>query len=137
MKKHEPIAGVRWHVCDVALGADSKIRRILRVLASGKSLNRFQAIGYHDSVLNSTISKIESKGINVSRREETVRGFEGEPVHCCRYWLEPDQRERALELLNGQAHRPAPSARVTPAHANRSPIPVAEAARRYREASGR
>jgi hypothetical protein len=47
-----------------------------------------------------TISQLEQRGLMIDRREETVPGTFG-PVHCCRYWLADDSRERARELLGG------------------------------------
>jgi hypothetical protein len=81
-----------------------KIRRVLTALASGQSLNRFQAaMQIRDWCLNSTVSEIESRfGVKVSRRFETVPGFQGAPTRCCRYWLEPAQRETAQRVLEAR-----------------------------------
>jgi hypothetical protein len=77
-----------------------KIGRILRTLASGRSLNRFEAEPLGDHCLHSTVSAIERHyGIRVDRREETVTGFGGHPTRCCRYWLADEQREQAAKLM--------------------------------------
>ena len=81
-----------------------KVHRVLEALANGRSLNRFEAEReLHDHCLNSTVSEIQlDYGITVCRRTETVPGYQGQPTHCCRYWLSPDQRQRALELLSAR-----------------------------------
>lgn len=78
----------------------TKLFAVLAALARGQRLNRFEAWrDLHDSVLNSTIAEIESRGVMVARREETVAGFRGAKVRCSRYWLEPEEREKAAVLL--------------------------------------
>ena len=81
----------------------SKIGRVLEALAEGRTLNRFEATRQlHDWTLHSTVSALEKHGISVARQYETVPGYQGHPTRCRRYWLEPDQRERARKLLGGQ-----------------------------------
>lgn len=78
----------------------SKLFNVLAAFACGTSLNRFEAYrSLHDAVLPSTVSQIERRGIVVSRREEVVLGFGGSRVRCCRYWLEPNEREKAFGTL--------------------------------------
>ncbi len=71
---------------------ESKLHRVLAALASGRSLNRYEALhGLGDCVLNTTVSEIQRRlGIRVSRRREN---------RLARYWLEPADREKAGELL--------------------------------------
>lgn len=79
-----------------------KWARVLRAFADGKTYNRFDAYReLRDSCLNTTVSQIERRGVRILRREETVPGAFG-PVHCCRYWLAPESRARALELLGAR-----------------------------------
>lgn len=76
-----------------------KWARITRALLDGRTLNRFDANREHrDSCLNTTISQLERRGLTILRKNETVPGAFG-PVHVCRYWLAPESRARALELL--------------------------------------
>ncbi|MFZ5620865.1 MAG: hypothetical protein ACOY5W_07575 [Pseudomonadota bacterium] len=77
----------------------TKQSRILAELASGGSLNRFEAERIGDHVLHTTVSKIERLGIRVSRRTETVPGYDGHATHVCRYWLDDENRERAAAML--------------------------------------
>lgn len=76
-----------------------KWRRILQALVDGRTLNRFEAAReLRDHVLPSTVSELEKRGLTIHRKGETVPGAFG-PAHCCRYWLAPESRARALELL--------------------------------------
>jgi len=76
-----------------------KWQRVLAWFADGGTLNRFEAYRVlRDSCLNTTVSQIESRGVRIERREETVPGAFG-PVHCCRYWIAPEALQRAHELL--------------------------------------
>lgn len=76
-----------------------KWARILYALVDGCSLNRFEAAReLRDHVLPTTVSQLERRGVRILRKEETVAGAFG-PVRCCRYWLDPQSRARALELL--------------------------------------
>ena len=80
----------------------TKIKRILAELANGRSLNRFEAERLGDHCLNSTIAKIEARGIQVARRDEAVPGFGGHVARVCRYRLDDENRERAKKFLGGQ-----------------------------------
>lgn len=72
---------------------------MLRAFVDGRSLNRFDAYReLRDSCLNTTVSQLESRGVKILRRDETLAGHYG-PVTVCRYWLAPESRARALELL--------------------------------------
>ena len=78
----------------------SKISRVLAILTSGKSLNRFEAEKVaRDCVLNSTVSEIENRlGIPVDRQWEVVV-FRGKSVRVRRYHLEDVAIECALRYL--------------------------------------
>lgn len=73
---------------------------ILAALARGESLNRFEAIRYHDTALNSTISTLQGKGLFIHRKWEKVPCVDGsKTVDVCRYSLTKDQIPIAHELL--------------------------------------
>jgi hypothetical protein len=76
-----------------------KWQRILLMFVEGKTLNRFEAERVGDHALHSTVSGIQSRGVTILRREETVAGFMGAPTRVMRYWLCEASRGRALELL--------------------------------------
>lgn len=82
---------------------------MLAAFASGRVLDRFAAYAdLADAVLPSTVAKIECRGIVVSRQAETVmRG--GRSVRCCRYWLEPAERAKAVAFLMTDRARAARS----------------------------
>ena len=77
----------------------SKKKRVLQMLCE-KSYNRFEAereLAYH--CLHSTVSTIQNQhNIPVARKWETVRGFQGIPTKCCRYWILPEHVDSALKL---------------------------------------
>jgi len=78
-----------------------KWQRILQAFIDRgeRGMNRFDCYREHrDSVLNTTVSQLEGRGITILRRDETVPGAFGD-VHCCRYWLAPESIARARELL--------------------------------------
>lgn len=79
----------------------AKIHRILKAFANGERLNFIDAQRkHHDRSLHSTVSEIQSRlGIDVKRSWEMVPSFMGEPTRCRRYWLEPEQRDKALLIL--------------------------------------
>ena len=77
-----------------------KWKRVLRAFYEGDTLNRFEAERtLHDHCLHSTVSTIQTKGVAILRRLERVPGFMGIPTECCRYWIAPEARQRAAELL--------------------------------------
>lgn len=79
---------------------ETKISRILRILVSGRSLNRFEAERVGDHCLHSTVSAIERRfSVTVNRRDEMVPGYGGRSARVCRYWLEPREREKGLKAL--------------------------------------
>ncbi len=83
----------------------TKISRVLAILASGRSLNRFEAEKTaHDHALNSTIAEIQNRlHIPVARQFEIVSRFRGKPARVRRYWLEGQAIERATRYLEPQA----------------------------------
>lgn len=77
-----------------------KWKRVLRALLDGRTLNRFEAEhAVRDHCLHSTVAELESKGVRIDRREETVPGFGGCPTRVKRYQLAQESRQRAAELL--------------------------------------
>jgi hypothetical protein len=106
-EKENPVGGHRPGVIPAADRAPKpsatprKWQRVLRALLDGRTLNRFQAAReLRDWCLNTTVSQLEQRGLKIDRRDETVPGAFG-PVHCCRYRLADDSRERARQLLGG------------------------------------
>jgi hypothetical protein len=77
---------------------ERKWRRILTYLARGGRLTRFDAEKLGDHSLNTTISDFGHRGIAVARKPITLQGRFGE-IRCKTYWLEPEERQRALQLL--------------------------------------
>lgn len=78
----------------------TKIFSVLAELARGTRLTRFDAERLcHDHVLNSTISEIQKRGIDVCREEIVVPGHRGHPTRCAKYWLEPEEVAKAAVLL--------------------------------------
>ena len=82
-----------------------KIHRIMGAFARGESLNFIEAQRlYHDRSLHSTVSEIQTDyQIMIARETETISGFMGLPTRCRRYWIEPDQREKARKILGVSA----------------------------------
>src|SRR5262245_42639838 len=88
-----------------------KWKRVLLALHEGETLNRFEAERLlHDHCLHSTVSTIQSKGVTIRRQLEKVPGFMGIPTECCRYWLAPESRQRARELLEVATRGRTPNA---------------------------
>jgi hypothetical protein len=81
----------------------TKLATILRLLANGRSLNRFEAEHHHDHCLNSTISALRNgHGIAVECERESVPCLGGmATVSVNRYWLntKPENVKRARDLL--------------------------------------
>lgn len=77
-----------------------KWQRVLRALLDGRTLNRFDAERtVRDHCLHSTVAELEAKGVRIERRDESVSGYMGERTHVKRYWIAPESRGRAAELL--------------------------------------
>jgi hypothetical protein len=80
------------------IGTDTKWRRILRLLAIGARLTRFDAERSGDHAFNSTVASLEGRGVRIAREPATLEGRFG-AIHCKRYWLESAERERAWDIL--------------------------------------
>jgi hypothetical protein len=78
--------------------SETKWRRILRLLAAGERLTRFDAERNGDHAFNSTVAALGSMGVKIAREPITIDGRFG-TIHCKRYWLEPGERKRAYALL--------------------------------------
>lgn len=78
--------------------SEKKWRRVLRVLAGGARLTRFDAERHGDHAFNSTVADLGRLGIVISREPITLEGRFG-TIRCKRYWLEPDAQARARALL--------------------------------------
>lgn len=87
-----------WNLRKKGTPPATKISRILSILASGRSLNRYEAEkAARDHTLNSTIAEIQNRlEIPVVRNFEIVPGFRGQ---VRRYWLEGEAIERARRYL--------------------------------------
>lgn len=85
---------------------NTKLGTILATLAAGGSLNRFQAEDLGDHCLHSSVSDLEKRyGLPVARKTEQCQSRWGHKVTVSRYWLEPEARERARDLLGeGETH---------------------------------
>ena len=80
--------------------------RILDVLRSGQSLNRFEATKLGDSCLNSTIAKLRAKGEPILSRWERIPGRFSDEVRCLRYYYEGTaQRTPQLDLIEAPEDR--------------------------------
>lgn len=77
---------------------NTKWRRILRLLATGARLTRFDAERCGDHAFNSTVADLEARGVTIAREPITLEGRFG-LIHCKLYWLDSEQREHAWALL--------------------------------------
>lgn len=87
---------------------ETKISRILAVLASGRSLNRIEALPHGDTVLNTTISTLRNRhNLTILDTWEAHTGPNGSaPVK--RYWIpEGEPMEKAKRLLALLTKKPA------------------------------
>lgn len=83
----------------------TKWRRVLTALLSGRSFNRFEAEReLHEHCLHSTVAELQGKLLTIHRREETIPGYMGAPTRVMRYWLAPESRQMAEELLGRVDH---------------------------------
>lgn len=82
---------------------DSKLFKVLQALSTGKSFNRFEASReLSDWCLHSTVSTIQSRGIQVHRERETVPCLGGtKTTDVMRYRLLPGEIPKAIKLLEG------------------------------------
>jgi hypothetical protein len=80
--------------------APSKIARILAHLATGGSLNRFEAEPLGDHCLNSTIAILANlHSLNFKRAPEKIPNRWGKPCRVVRYSLPEIEHSRALAIL--------------------------------------
>lgn len=83
------------------IDAPSKVARILRLFLEKRSLNRFEAERHHDHCLHSTVSALQSHGIQIDRQWETVPCLVGRATtRCKRYWLR--QTEENIRAAHGR-----------------------------------
>jgi len=82
----------------------TKTNRVYMAFMEGKSFNRFDAEKVlHDHCLHSTVSTLQQKHrINISRRFEIVRGYQGNPTSVCRYWIDIKERQRIKSVRQEQ-----------------------------------
>ena len=78
-----------------------KLERVLAHLATGKSLNRFEAERIvNDHCLHSTMSEIKHElGIFYCRKFETVPGWNGHSTRVVRYWLDDHSQRKARKVV--------------------------------------
>ena len=85
---------------NLAPAKKTKAAAILRILAEGGSLNRFEAERHGDHALPSTVSNLQEKyGFRIDRKPERIPNRYGTLTTCARYWLAADERPRALAIL--------------------------------------
>lgn len=85
--------------CSIKSSKPTKTKRVLVALME-RSYNRFEAArSLSDWCLHSTVSTIQSKGIIVLRKFETVPGFDNNPTSVKRYWIAEDQFDKAAKYL--------------------------------------
>ncbi len=77
-----------------------KWRRVLRILASGARLTRFDAPTTRDWTLPQTIARIKAHGVPVQVEMIEVPGYEGCPTRCARYSLNAEGYAAAERILN-------------------------------------
>lgn len=66
-------------------GDDTKLARILAILRSGRSLNRFEAEAYGDHCLNSSVSALRADGNLIHGEWERVPTRFGKKARVLRY----------------------------------------------------
>lgn len=83
-----------------ALKPEPKYCRVLRALLDGP-LNRMQAerAPVFDHVLNSTVSELKKRGIEIHAQMIRLPGYAGLGAHVAEYRLAETSRQRALELI--------------------------------------
>ena len=83
-----------------SVSSPSKEKRVLMALTQ-RSYNRFEAEHQlHDHCLHTTVSTLQNQhGIGVQRKFESVPGFQGIETRVCRYWIAPENVDRALKLV--------------------------------------
>lgn len=83
-----------------ALKPELKYVRVLRRLLQGP-LHRFEAEKYpvSDHVLNSTVSELKKRGIEISSKLICLPGYSRAGAYIALYTLEETSRQRALQLI--------------------------------------
>ena len=83
---------------NLTISIPSKLKRVLLAMCK-LSYNRFEAERLlHDHCLHTTVSTIQNKyGIEVCRKFEEVQGYMGIKTRVCRYWIAPENVERAVK----------------------------------------
>lgn len=83
-----------------ALKPEPKYSRVLRRLLEGP-LHRFEAELYpvSDHVLNSTISELKKRGLDISSRLICLPGYSRAGAYVAEYTLAEESRQRALQLI--------------------------------------
>ena len=77
----------------------TKNKRIATTITC-RSLNRFEAEGYSDHCLNTTISILRNNfGISIDGKRETVPGYQSIPTSVVRYSIAPENVEAALKII--------------------------------------
>jgi hypothetical protein len=83
----------------------SKIARILAILLSGISINRFEAERMGDHCLPSTISELGNcHGLIIDRHFERVPNRWGDPCQVKRYNLPSSERDKGHKVLASLKH---------------------------------
>jgi len=85
-----------------ALKPEPKYVRVLRRLLQGP-LHRFEAERYpvSDHVLNSTVSELKKRGLEIDSKLICLPGHSGAAAHVALYTLEETSHQRALQLIEG------------------------------------
>jgi hypothetical protein len=109
MKRAAPVKESRPSQVDSTTStAPSKICRVLTILISGRTLNRFEAEREGEHCLHTTISALANKhGLLFVRTPETVPTNWGASCRVIRYRLAPSHIDRAEKLLALLASRSA------------------------------
>ena len=91
------------------LNPNTKRATVLRAFIGRgvKGLNCFEAVRVaHDYVLRSTVSDLyRDYGFSFARKWEKVPGHAGSQVDCVRYWLSPESRRKACDMLGVPDHQ--------------------------------
>jgi hypothetical protein len=78
---------------------------VLAAFMTSESYNLFEAtLELNDRSLHSTVSTLQNNyKIRISRKRESIVGYDGIPVSCCRYWIDLEERMRIRsEIASGK-----------------------------------
>lgn len=83
-----------------ALKPEPKYCRVLRRLLEGP-LHRFEAEKHpvSDHVLNSTVSQLKKRGLEINSKLICLPGYSGEDAYVALYELAAESRQKALQLI--------------------------------------